>query len=75
MVGEHIPIRRAVAKGCLLGFVLAGSWGVFGLLLYALVTAAGGSLGLSVVCGAGGGPTIGSALFLWWWFRRHGRAL
>ncbi|MBN1287322.1 MAG: hypothetical protein JXB47_18120 [Anaerolineae bacterium] len=64
--------RAAVAQGCLLGLVMAALWAGLGLGIYALIAALGGAPGLAVVCGAGGGPLIGSALVLWWWRRRYG---
>ncbi len=65
------PMSAAVAKGCLLGLVLAAMWGALGLGLYVLIRALGGSLGLGIFVGALGGPLVGSALFLVWWLRRY----
>ncbi len=65
------PFSRAVLTGCLLGLVLAGSWALFGIALYALMRALSASLALSVICGGAGGPVIGSALVMAWWLWKY----
>jgi hypothetical protein len=68
---EERRLRNAVLEGMLLGFVMAGLWGLLGVGLFALVGALGASRAVGVVCGAAGGPAIGSALVLVWWLRRY----